>query len=70
MFVVPPLERYDHIIFGCVRNLVGDQMVSLASGALRSHSYTRPTGTGRTDGRDIYSVVSRVFVSHVFGEGR
>jgi len=32
-------------------------------------SYILQTGTGRTVGRDLYGVVSRVFFTHVFGEG-
>jgi len=26
VFVVPPPEQYDHIIFACVRNLAGDHL--------------------------------------------
>ena len=32
-------------------------------------SYILGTGTGRTDGRNVYGVASRVFFTDVFGEG-
>ena len=33
-------------------------------------SYILRTGTGWMDGRDVYSVASRVFLTHVFDDGR
>jgi len=44
-------------------------MLSLASLLLGLLSYILGTGTGRTDGHDVYSVASRVFFTLVFGEG-
>jgi len=44
-------------------------MLSLASVLRGLLSYILQTGTGRTDGRDVYGVASRVFFTHVFGEG-